>query len=118
MIFEQPGAPLSPVLSLSCFSNLLRLSLHTHGVRWLCVCQRSLPQFHLEPSHHLIQQKNILLYDSRNPTSAGGFGAVQRLYSLARISTEALLLISPIGEGIPQAPNAGPVVLSGVVPFE
>lgn len=45
-----------------------------------------------------------------------GLELSKRLRSLAKISTEALLLIFLIGEGTPQAPSAGPVVLAGVVP--
>lgn len=104
MTFEQllaPAAPLSPVLSLSCFSSLLRLSLHTHGVRWLPVCQGSLPQFHLEPSHSSIQQKNLLLMISETQLLQEGLELSKRLCSLAKISTEALLLIFPIGEVTP-----------------
>lgn len=99
-----PDAPLSPVLSLSCFSNLLRLSLHTHGVRWLHVCQRSLSQFHVEPSHHLTQQKNLPLMISETQLLQEGLELSKSLCSCAKISTEALLLIFPIGEATPKLP--------------
>lgn len=119
MTFEEllaPGAPLSPVLSLSCCSSLLRLSLHTHGISWLRVRQGSLPQFQLEPSHHLIHQENIFLMISETQLLQEGLELSKRLRSLAKFSTGALLLIFLIGEGTPQAPSAGPVVLAGVVP--
>lgn len=98
------------------FSCLLRLSLHTQGIAWLPVCQGSLPQFQLEPSHHSIQQKNLFLVMSETQILQEGLELSKRLCSLAKISTEDLLLIFLTGEGNPQAPSAGPVVLAGVIP--
>lgn len=69
---------MSPVLSLSCCSSLLRLSLHT----WDQLAPCTPGEFATVSAGALTpfdSSGKYIPYDFRNPASAGGFGAVQKV---------------------------------------